>query len=357
MVENRFPASGLSAEYGDIVIGSVTDSSVVVEIRYQGTLIISEVYTPDVDSKIYIREIGELALLLIDKPDFVMTNGSTGYGSILINVKIIGTSTFLIKDVTIYPCIVDFAGSLDVATLKQIPLSRATNKSTGVGRKEYVSFYGSGILKAYVVKKGLTSDSAATYNLVSWNLPEKIHFFDVSPSQMATVAGCAESDLVYYNIFISADSIIRFTMDERNYPDQKTFVFRNCFGAQESFTCTGADKSERKWTRSFGNIDNKQVSLTRDLVNKFTANTGYLLAEDLEVLEDMMNSDQVYLLDEYGLQEIVILEENFNDTSRRDELKTVEFSYRFAQNNQFKTTYKAFKKPRVFSTEFDETFN
>lgn len=355
MVENRFPTSGLSAEYGDIVIDSVT-APVVVEIRYQGELILSEVYSPDSESKIYIREIGELAILLIDKRDIMTQNGFTGYGGIILTISIIGTTT-INKDVTIYQSIIDFSGSLDVNLLKQIPLSRATNKSTGIGRTEWISFYGTGTLKAYVVKKGITADSAATYNVVTYSLPEKIYNTNVSPSVIATLAGCTESDLIYYNIYISTDSIIRFTMDERNYPDKKIFVFRNCFGAQETFTCTGAEKSERKWTRSFGNINNKQVSISRDLVNKFTANTGYLSAEDLEVLEDMLNSDQICLLDEYGLQDVVILEENFNDTSRKDELKAVEFSYRFAQNNQFKTSYKAFKKPRIFTTEFDETFN
>ena len=355
MVENRFPTSGLSSEYGDIVIDSVT-APVVVEIRYQGALILSEVYSPDADSKIYIREVGELAILLIDKSDFMTQNGYTGYESILLNISIIGTTT-ISKDVTIYQSIVDFLGSLDVTLLKQIPLSRSTNKSTGIGRTEWISFYGTGTLKAYVVRKGTTADLAATYNVVTYSLPEKIYNTNVSPSVIATLAGCTEADLIYYNIYVSTDSIIRFTMDERNYPDKKTFVFRNFFGAQETFTCTGSEKSERKWTRSFGNIDNKQVSISRDLVNKLTANTGYLSDEDLEVLEDMLNSDQICLLDEYGLQEVVILEENFNDTSRKDELKVIEFGYRFAKNNQSGSRYKKFIKPRIFSPEFDETFN
>lgn len=355
MVENRFPTSGLSAEYGDIVIDSVT-APVVVEIRYQDELILSEVYSPDSESKIYIREIGELAILLIDKRDIMTQNGFTGYGGIILAISIVGTTT-INKDVTIYQSNIDFSGTLDVNLLKQIPLSRSTNKSTGIGRTEWISFYGTGTLKAYVVKKGVTADSADTYNIATYSLPEKIYNTNVSPSVISTLAGCTEADLIYYNIYISTDSIIRFSMDERNYPDKKTFVFRNCFGAQETFTCTGAEKSERKWTRSFGNIDNKQVSISRDLVNKFTANTGFLSAEDLEVLEDLLNSDQICLLDEYGLQEVVILEENFNDTSRKDELKMVEFSYRFAKNNQSGSRYKKFIKPRIFSAEFDETFN
>lgn len=46
MVEVRFPASGLSAEYGDIVVSSVA-VSLVVEVRHAGQLVLSERYVPD----------------------------------------------------------------------------------------------------------------------------------------------------------------------------------------------------------------------------------------------------------------------------------------------------------------------
>lgn len=356
MVEVRFPASGLSAEYGDIVIGNVA-GTVSVEVRHSGTLILSEIYSPDADGAIAIRDLGELAILYKPEIPFSFDNGLDGT-IVSLTVTLTEGAQVIERVVAFYPSIVDFSGSLTVDLLKSIPLSRCTQKSTGVGRKEFISFYGGSAVTVYVVYKGDSGDSAATTQLsASPGANTNYYRFDVSPAVIAAMLEIAESDLVYYNVYTSTDSIIRFTMDERRYPQQRNFVFRNCFGAQENFTCTGDEISERKWTRAFGNVDNKQISLSRDLENKFTVNTGFITAEEVEVLEDLLNSDRVSLIDEYGFQDITILEESFRVTSRRDELTQIEFTYKFSQNNQFKTSYKPFRKPRIFTTEFDETFN
>jgi len=262
-----------------------------------------------------------------------------------------------VKNVTIYPSIVDFSGSIPEDMFLSIPLSRSINKTTAFGRKEWISFYGGSAVQLYAVYRSTTADLSKTIEFSTLPDATKFYRINASPSVIATAIECAEMDLIYYNLYTSADSIIRFTMDERNYPSQKTFVFRNCFGAQESFTCIGDEKSERKWTRQFGDVNKKRVSVSRDLENKITVSSGYVSAEDIEVLEDLLNSSQVCLLDQHGFQDIVITEETFTDIDRDDELKEVSFSYRFAQNNQFKTNYKAFNKPRIFSNQFDESFN
>ena len=274
-----------------------------------------------------------------------------------LDISIVNGASTITKTISIYECIVDFAGSLDVALLNLIPLSRMTKKTTGPGRTEFVSFYGTGTVSAYVVKKGTTQDVATTYTVYTMATADKIYRINVSPDVIATLAGCSVSDLIYYNVYKDTDCIIRFTMDQRNYPVIRTFVFRNCFGAQESFTFIGDEESSRKWTREFGVSNNNQLQISRDLVNSIKVNSGPISSQSVEAIEDLLNTDQLALLDEAGFQPIVILEENFSNTSRRDELKSVDFTYRFAGNNQFRTTYAAFKKPRIFDPTFDETFN
>ena len=355
MVEVQFPESGLSAEYGDIIIGSVAES-VTVSVTYSGDIVISEIYTPDSDGKIYIHDIGKIAVSFQEKQVFKTSYGFSGLSSIVLTVAIVGATT-ITKAVTIYKSVVDFAGSLDVDTLKIIPLSRMTKKITGPGRKEYISFYGGSTVSVYVVKKGITQDEGLTISYATLYDAEKIYFLDVSPDVVAGWASCDVSDLIYYNVYTSTDAIIRFTVDHRNFTNKRTFVFRNCFGAQESFTCTGDEESSRKWAREYGVSQNKQVQISNDLVNSIKVNTGIITSQQVESLEDLLNTDQLALLDEYGFQPIVILEENFSNNSRRDELKSVDFTYRFAGNNQFRTNYAAFKKPRIFDPTFDETFN
>ena len=128
MVEERFPTSGLSAEYGDIIMNSVT-KTVSLEVSYQGKIILSEIYVPDSDAKIYIKDLGMLAMNFKSKADFSIYNGIDG-ACVQLTVSLTEGSQVVSKDVTIYQCIVDFADSLNIDLLKTIPLSRMTKKKT-----------------------------------------------------------------------------------------------------------------------------------------------------------------------------------------------------------------------------------
>jgi len=357
MVEIRFPNSGLSAEYGDIIFSSVT-GYVLATVSVGGNPVLEEKYIPDPDGVIRIMGIGELAMVYFSSNNFEAANGIDGE-AIVVTVSLLEKDALapVVKNVTIFPCVVDFSGSLPADTFLSIPLSRSINKTTAFGRKEWISFYGGSTVQLYAAYRGTTSDLSQTVEFATLANAAKFYRLNVSPAVIATAIGCNETDLIYYNLYTSVESIIRFTMDDRNYPDQKTFVFRNCFGAQESFTCIGDERPDRKWTRSFGTIQKKRVSISRDLDNKMTVSSGYISDEDVEVLEDLLNSDQVCLLDQHGFQDIVITDESFSFVDRSDELKEVSFSYRFAQSNQFKTSYKAFAKPRIFTHQFDDSFN
>lgn len=355
MIEIQFPDSGLSAEYGDIIIGEVTGQATLT-VSIGDETILTESYSPDADAKITIQDIGKLAQLNILRADFSTANGVDAE-TVVLSMEIVNGVDTITKDVTIYESKVNFAGSLDVELLTAIPLTRMTKKLTGTGRVEFVSFWGAGTVTAYVVKKGTTQDVAATYTVGTMADAGKMYRWNVSPDVIATMAGCLVDDLIYWNVYKDADCILRFTMDQRSLPVIRTFVFRNCFGAQETFTCTGDEESNRKWTREFGTSRNEQVSVSRTMINSIKVNTGFVTLQQIEALEDLMDTDQLALLDEQGYQSIVITDENFSNNSRRDEAHSFDFTYRFTANNQFRTTYAAFKKPRIFTPEFDQTFN
>lgn len=352
MTETRFPDSGLSSEYGDIVISDVA-AAATVTVTHAGSVILTELYTP-INGQISIKNIGNLAMLYFEPGNMLQTTGED-IDPVVLVIDIVSGST-INKTVTIYPCVVDFSGSLSTTLLQKIPLSRATKKNTAPGRKEFISFYGGVTIKVYVVYKGANSDEAVTNDLILLSELNKIYVVDISPSVIATLIGQSESKLVYYNVYADSDCIIRFMVSSRYQQFEKTFVFRNCFGAQETFTCTGDEIDQRKWSREYGDIDSKKIDFSRKLENSIKINTGYLSAQEVEVIEDLLNSDDICLIDEAGFQKVTILEEDFSDSSRKDELKSVSFTYRYAQHNQFKSQYKAFKKPRIYTPDFDTRF-
>lgn len=352
MTETRFPSSGLSAEYGDIILSDVT-ADVSVSVVHSGLVVLDEVYKPDAANQVRIKNMGELAMIYFAPADMLVTSEDAEPVVLTIDIT---SGTTISKAVTFYPCVVDFSGSLTTDLLKLIPLSRATKKNTAQGRKEFVSFYGGKTVKVYAVYKGDTSDVGVTANLVALANAAKMYAVDVSPAVIAALISKPESKLVYYNVYTDIDCIIRFTVSPRYQQYEKTFVFRNCFGAVESFTCTGDEKSERKWTREFGDIDAKKIDFSRKMESSVKVNTGYITPREVEVVEDLVNSDDIRLIENSLLHRVTLLDENFDQSSRRDELTSVTFTYRLAQHNQFKTSYEAFKKPRIFTPDFDTSF-
>jgi hypothetical protein len=360
MTEIRFPDTGLTADFGDIILGDVADYIILKIKDEDSNVLIEEKYVADSYGVVTIRRSGSFADNFVSENSFSTGNSvESQIVNLTFEVYASGSTVVAIsKTISFYPCTVDFSGTLNVALLKTIPLSRATEKYTVPGRKECISFYAfGGVVKLYVVRVVDGVDTGSEIDF--YTLPEngRIAVLDVSPEVIAASIGCNVSDLIYYNLYQNANSIIRYYMDDRQLEDGKTFIFRNCFNAPETITLPNAESSTRKWTRTFGQYNEKQVPISRDLENKLQVKSDFLSSDDIEVLEDLCNSKQVCLIDSQGFQDVVILEETFQVTDSPDELNQAEITYRFAQNNQFKTTYKPFRKPRIFSTEFDETFN
>lgn len=349
----RFPIEEVSADYGDIVLDLVSDDVEAV-ITINGKEVLHETYSPDIAGMVYIRDVGSLAMMYDNVQDISLDNGLDGKCVKLdISLKE-GTETYA-TSVNIYRCDAETGDTLAVSVLKRMPLSHITKKITGIGRTEFISFYGDADIHADVVYYGSTKDELKTITIGKINTDDGSYYrYDVSPSVIATLCGIIEPDLISYTIYKSENESISYIVDKRPFLNQNTFIFRNIFGAQETFTCTGDSNSERKWTRSYGNINRKQRQISRDMAKTITVNTGYIDEETSGLLEDLLNSQNICYLEKGVLRDVSIIEESFKVTSRKDELIAVEFKYRYSSNNQiqFRTN-----KRRIFDCTFDESFN
>lgn len=355
MVETRFPESGLSAEYGDIVISEVS-SELIISVSYLGNWVLSEKYFPDSAGKVAFKNLGKIAESYFHSGDLSLSGGAfSSPVTFLISIDCDAESETILKYVIIYPSFVDFRSTISVDLLKQIPLSRSTTKNTARGRKEFISFYGGVSISAYVVYKGAGKDMGTTVSLADLEDDKKIYVLDVSPSVIATLTGKMESDLVYYNIYGSEDKIIRYDVSSRLYQFEKTFLFINCFGAQESFTCTGDEIDDRKWTREYGDFNDRKINYANELENQKKINTGYINRHECGVVEDMLNSNHIAVISGSDTEEVTILSEEFIYSSRLDEVKSVVFTYRIAKK-AITAVYVALKKPRIFTSDFNKTF-
>lgn len=357
MIATRFPTSGLTSEYGDIILSDV-DTKVTLEITFDGDVILEEEYTPDADGVVYIRDIGKLALLYMPAVALSLNQGVDG-SSIIFSIDLVegGLDPDIIEqNVTFYRTDIDFIGSITPELIMLMPLSRATTKTTGQGRKEFISFYDSNIVKLYAVFSNGTADVGVTVDDFLPMLEDgDMYRVNVSPAVVAAAVGCTEAQLVYYNVYQDTAAIIRFKMDHRSFVNKTTFVFRNAFGAQETFTCVGHDVKEGKWDREYGVIHNSVMQTARDKSEQIKVQTGFVMPGMVDVIDDLLNSDAICVLEGSNLVPVVILEEDFTRTTRKNEPRSYQITYRYA-SNYIKATYTPFVKPGVFSETFDETF-
>lgn len=349
----RFPLEEVSSDYGDIILDSVTgDIEAVISIN--GTEVLHEIYTPDISGMVYIRDVGSLAVMYKIDQEISLDNGMDG-SSVNLDISLQEGSETFASSVKIYQCDAATGDTLAVSTLKRMPLTRVTNKVTGIGRSEFVSFYGDGEIKADVVFYSNGKDDIKTVIVGNSAIDDgKYYRYDVSPSIIATLCSIIESDLISYVVYKTENESISFKVAKHPFLNQSTFVFRNIFGAQETFTCVGDHTSERKWTRNYATINHRQKLISRDMAKTITVNTGYIDEETTGILEDLLNSQNICYLEEGVLRDVSIIEESFKVTSRKDELISVEFKYRYSSNNQmqFRTN-----KHRIFDFTFDESFN
>ena len=361
MTIDNLPTNVLSSEYGKIILSGISDY-IDFEVKLLGISILNERYYSDAAGMIYIQNIGELAVNVSMIP---LLNLSSIYKT---NISYIDFEfTFTPKDelaVTgssyIYLCNVNTSGTVDKDLLISMPLSLISKKRTGLGRKEFISFYGMAIKKVYIARKTINGDVGSEFNFAQPNPAhpsDGIFTYDISPSKMAIVAGCNEKDLIYYNVYQDVNCIIRYTIDEREYPYLRTFVFINSFLGQETFHSLEDAEAENKWNRTTGYVDGVKMQFRPESEKTFTVKTGFLRQDEVKVFEELLDSQNVAVIEDGELVPVVITTESVKESERKDMLISFEFSYQYADNNLKRTRYVKFKKPGVFDKTFDGTFN
>lgn len=328
-----------------------------------GIEVMNETYFPDFNKKVFIRDLGKLAQTYFIEPSILQLDESGG--PVAFSIRLADSSGSNTIEVMIYPCDVETAGTLLVNDLQIMPLTRGAEKTTYPGGKEVLGFYGKP--KGRTVSAGITYRydgrlrfASGTVGQVTGNVYQS---FDVSPSVMIRIVASsanghqiAESDICYYTV--NEEYPFRFEMNTFVPDSLHRFLFRNCFHTAETFLCTGDRESDKKWDRTTGTVNNSTILINRVLTDTITVYTGYLTESDCGVLEDLLNSKEIYLVTGYGLERVVIMEETFKVTNRKDDVISASFEYRLSSNNhsQFRFRKSEFQY-RIFDSSFNATFN
>ncbi|HBB00732.1 MAG: hypothetical protein A2W86_11810 [Bacteroidetes bacterium GWD2_45_23] len=359
MVIDRLPDYALTSEFGNIELSSVS-GYVDMEIIFESTSILNERYYPNKHGYVTIYNIGEVALNLASIPELSNINKSIGVFYVSLTIKLTQRYTAPVEVIRyFYVSSVNTNGTVNHDNMVITPLSLTNEKRTGIGRKEFISFFGTESISLYAVYKSPTGDkgitisnyATPTYSYVG------VFSFDVSPSLVASRIGCNENDLVYYNIYKSSTRVIRFVMSERMYPHLKTFGFINSFYGQETFHAMEAGNFQTKFDRNIGTITGVRRQFRPQVEKIVSVDTGWLKRNELPVLEDFLTSQRVGIWEDNTFVPIIIQTDSIKISEKRDELISVEFSYRYAEDRYQRFRYVTRPLAGVFDSTFDLTFN
>lgn len=312
-VIQRPDAVELAADMPDYIID--TDSTITFSVQFNGKTILSEEYVPDAAYQVRVRKLGRFCAKALWG---VWPSGDTTYQQ-----RLSGTFSFLIngvKDIDVYVIFSRFT-SKKAAVTPGI-LSSIYEKVIRPDVDEYVSFF---LKENFVVNATITDLTGKVilktiYNHVG---EQSICTFNVSYSHLKNLFGTD------FNTCQIGD--IKFHVDRTSYAEKYIFRFLNMFDVPEtvcavgSMVMKGSDSSE---TGFLWGVERKFVVNPSD---EYTVNSGVIfLQSDYRLWHDFLGAQQAQILVEGTWYDIVISANNYERDFRKNVLKAVEFSFRFA---------------------------
>lgn len=312
-VIQRPGAVELAADMPDYIID--TDSTITFAVQFNGQTILSEEYVPDAAYQVRVRKLGRFCAKALWG---VWPSGNTTYQQ-----RVSGTFSFLIngeKDTDTYVLFSRFI-SKKSASAPGV-LSPISEKVTRPDVSEYASFC-------------LTSGQniSATITDLSGQVETKTLYTHVGDKSVCTLdVSYARLKELFEKDFNSATvGGLMLHVDRTAYAEKYIFRFLNMFDVPEtvcavgSMVLKGSDDSE---TGYMWGVERKFVVNPAD---EYTVNSGAIfLQSDYKLWHDFVGAQQAQILVDGTWYDIVISANNFERDFRKNVLKTVEFSFRFA---------------------------
>lgn len=187
--------------------------------------------------------------------------------------------------------------------------------------------------------------------LKSQTTPNVINTLEVSPYLFEKEG----AKLLEYTVEVDARKQ-KYIIDHLSIEARPRLLFTNSFGCQETFICKGALELEPKFTRSSGWVKDRLINFDTKEERIYKANTGYMTPAEANWGEELIRSNEIYLLNHRTVdKEIVIVDSKTPRSMSLNEMPQFFFDYRLSQRNHNVLQFK--EAGRVFDSSFDLTFN
>lgn len=347
IVDSYLPEFAFSSNFQEIILSAVkSDVSFILSKKNSSgayIVILSEIYVPDNDSKVYILNLSKIIADNIS---------SSSYSEFRFSFKNREDSFLYSSKVILSRAEININAALFVEnhflTLMQ------GDKTIQADSLQFLSLY---VTTPVVVKYAAryrdregnyTNESGIMENLT---VIDCVVSLGISPSFLEKEG----YDLVKFAI-IAGDRTATFLIDGYSRPSKLELIFVNNFGVSETFAVMGTIDRENKYTNELGYMRGKFKKYNVETIIEHTVNTGILDQYTADWIEDLYTSENVWIAKgNFYWKEITIIESTVKRSSLQSELPSHEFKYRLSQSNQVVIDFN--QALRRFDDSFDYTFN
>lgn len=223
-------------------------------------------------------------------------------------------------------------------------------KITHIWQKEILSIYTSTAIDVTIETVALDGTRTGPNVLRSITDLNQVVEMDVSPERILQYP-----DTLHRYIIRAGNRMMIYYLNQDTRREEPELLFRNAFGCRESFVPLGLNERTNEYENSTGYVRDMLFRFRTKEIKKFACNTGVLDNNHSDWAEDMLVSNEVFLLIGADLIPVTITDAKVMRSNAPDELISFDFNYQLSKPNLYGAGKIDIK--RIFDDTFDYTFH
>lgn len=296
-----------------------TDSTINFSVKYGGKTILSEDYVPDANWQVRTHKLGKFLAQALW--------GLWPSSNVFDQNHLKGSFSFYMNDVLQCTSEVLFSCRYLKGVSNPVFLSHGNVKITRPGVSEWLTVNGASLSVSVTA-----TDETGLFRTASLGSVNGVTTFHVSHSRVASLLGFAPKGS--YTIK-AGQQTFEYIVDHNHYAEVFQFRYRNVYDAPETLSCVGDVKLKGAEKASSGYLHGVERKFDVRANDEYTANSGVIfLGSEYKFWHDFLNTREAEINIDGEWYPIIVSKQNYEREFRKDRLKAVEFSFRFADPDQ-----------------------
>ncbi|MBQ8265206.1 MAG: hypothetical protein IJY95_01215 [Bacteroides sp.] len=296
-----------------------TDSTINFSVKYGSQTILSEDYVPDANWQVRTHKLGKFLAQALW--------GLWPTSNLFDQTHLKGSFGFYINDVLQCSSDVLFSCRYLKGVTNPVFLTNGNIKITRPGVTEWLTVNAAGV---NVTVSGV--DEYGGLLTVPMGTVSDVTTFNVSVDRVTTLLGF--TPVGEYIIKVGTAEFC-YVVDHNHYAEVFQFRYRNVYDAPEVLSCVGDVKLKGAEKASTGYLYGVERKFDVRANDEYTANSGVIfLGSEYKYWHDFLNTREAEIYIDGEWYPIIVSKQNYEREFRKDRLKAVEFSFRFADPDQ-----------------------